>query len=91
MFCNPEGRKYKHKRVLGRGSYGTAILCEDPSDVEALFVVKKVRLARQSPKERYASIQVNPLCCSAPAGTRRLMLFTVTPGSGGWIAAACSL
>ena len=57
MFRGPSGRRYKQIKVLGKGSYGMALLCEDASDALQQFVIKRVSLSRQSPKERHASVQ----------------------------------
>jgi serine/threonine protein kinase len=54
-ISSPLGNAYTQQSVLGNGAFGTVLLCHDIADVKC--VVKRVRLARQSAQERFASVQ----------------------------------
>ena len=58
-FVSPSGRVYTQRKALGTGAFGNIIVCthKDDSTREKECIVKRVRLARQTPQERFASVQ----------------------------------
>jgi hypothetical protein len=54
-FVSPSAREYTQTRILGTGAFGTILVCRDSEKKD--FIMKRVRLARQTPQERHASVQ----------------------------------
>lgn len=57
VIVSPEGTSYSQEAVLGSGAFGTILKCKHGDRFESDCVVKRVKLARQTPQERFASVQ----------------------------------
>lgn len=58
-FVSPSGREYTQRKALGTGAFGNILVCtyKDDTEYENECILKRVRLARQTPQERFASVQ----------------------------------
>lgn len=57
VLVSPAGQSYEKESVLGSGAFGTVLKCKHGALLESNCVVKRVKLARQTPEERFASVQ----------------------------------
>eukprot|EP00892_Ulva_mutabilis_P010241 jgi/Ulvmu1/758/UM010_0132.1 len=57
MIVSPEGISYSQEAILGTGAFGTVLKCKHGKSFELDCVIKRVKLARQTPQERFASVQ----------------------------------
>lgn len=55
-LVSPTGTSYVQEAILGNGAFGTILKCKH-GHLETKCVVKRVKLARQTPQERFASVQ----------------------------------
>lgn len=82
-FVSPSGRQYTQKKELGTGAFGNIIVCKD-SEHEKDFIIKRVRLARQTPQERFSSVQ-------ELAMMQQLRHRNLIRGLDGWLVISCLL
>lgn len=57
VVVSPAGSSYQKECVLGSGAFGTILKCKHGDQLESTCVIKRVKLARQTPQERFASVQ----------------------------------